>query len=133
MSIQKVGTEIKEYIISDFSKSKKYTKHGWVYIAKLQTDDSIIKIGLTKSIPEDRIKEINRIFHPGMDKDKSKTKLHYTRLTSDCRKIEKEMHSLFDQYKLKGEWFKLHCGVAKQNLDILINNLDTPHLHNKGV
>jgi len=101
--------------------------YGWVYIAKLCNDDSIIKIGLTKlNKAEYRIEMMNSD-HSYLERER--IELFYTRLTSDCRKVEKQMHILFKESNIKGEWFKVNCEVTKNELDKMINELDTPHLN----
>lgn len=127
--VQKIGSEIKEFIMADIPKSSRHIKYGWVYIINLKNDKNTIKIGFTHlDEPSDRLSTISDIFHPGMDPGKSEVELYYARLASDCKLVEKQMHMEFEISQINGEWFNINCEIAKNKLDQLINDLDTPHL-----
>jgi transcriptional regulator with XRE-family HTH domain len=127
--VQKIGSQIEQSILSNLPTTTRNIKYGWVYIINLKNDNSTIKIGLTRlDTPTDRLQTISDNSHPAMNPEKSEVELYYARLASNCEYIENRMHEEFREFKLAGEWFQVDCENAKNKLDDLINNLDTPHL-----
>lgn len=126
--IRIIGNDIKESILNNMPKSTRHTKYGWVYIFNIKDNLNTIKIGLThKDDPYERLSIINSHYQPGID-SKNQIELYYARLASDCRKVEFEMHSTFIKNKIQNEWFNVSANLAKDTLDKIINEIDTPHL-----
>lgn len=128
--ISEAAIRLEQKIILNLKETtNNHQMYGWVYIAKLKNDNNIIKLGFTKkNKAEYRIQIIHEYFQPGIDPEMSQVELYYSRLTSDCRKVEKKIHEIFGINHMKGEWFKVNCKLAKDELDRVINDLDTPHL-----
>lgn len=123
-----IGNEIKESIINNMGTSTRCIKYGWVYIFNVKDNLDIIKIGLTREDdPSTRLKSINSHYQPGIESE-SKIELYYARLTSDCNLVESKIHSLFNNNRIRNEWFNINANTAKRSLDDIINEIDTPHL-----
>jgi len=126
--IRIIGNEIKESIINNMTTSTRCIKYGWIYIFNVKDNLNTIKIGLTREDePSNRLKSINSHYQPGIEFE-SKIELYYARLTSDCNLVESKIHSLFDNYRIRNEWFNINATIAKNKLDNIINEMDTPHL-----
>ncbi len=82
-------------------------RHGWVYI---MTHEDIIKIGVTqRDIPEIRAHEI-------YEQTGRKCTVYYTKLVTDIWDTEKQLHNIFEDNKLHGEWFAVDKDIAKEKL-----------------
>ena len=80
---------------------------GYVYI--VLADDKTVKIGITKH-PYTRINQIETA------SGKEIINWHFSKVCSNYKDIETKMHKYFKNNRLKGEWFNISYGDAKNYL-----------------
>jgi hypothetical protein len=82
----------------------------------LNTDDCIVKIGISSHA-------INRKKDIQVGSFCDLKIIYRTRVKGNARTVEANAHEMLNQYKLKGEWFKIpkqHLRQVKQMCDVLI-------------
>ena len=125
--VHEIGNKIYDTIINNQPQPIRHVRYGWVYIINLKNKTEIIKVGMTREDePINRLKSIN-----DTPLGSHEIEIHYVRLTSDCRKIESDMHKSLEKYRIYDEWFKINRDIAKNILDKTIDNLETQFLHDQ--
>ena len=85
---------------------------GWVYFIK--ADNGLCKIGMSKH-PKERIRKLGIVLP---------YTLHAILLlkTTNPRQLEREIHELFEEKRVRGEWFKLD----KQDIEYFVEDWHSP-------
>lgn len=69
---------------------------GYVYIFKSELG---YKIGYTQRTPEKRLKEFSKLPY--------KIDLYHSTKVENPRRIEKQLHQVYENYNINGEWYDL--------------------------
>lgn len=95
---------------------------GYVYIIKMTdiNNNNYYKIGATRSL-NSRIKEIS-VYTP------YRIALHSAYFTEECFVLEKELHDIFEDHRLNGEWFMLRDGDFERGLSSISEKLKSLRL-----
>lgn len=92
--------------------------NGYVYV--LLTDNNIVKIGKTRK-PYDRIKYIETVSgHNIVD-------WYISDMCGNYSELELEMHSMFNQFRIKGEWFRCDFNKVVKSL------IQSPKIYNNKI
>lgn len=104
----------KAYRNRKFGKTPSRKTRGFIYI--LQDEQGLCKIGMTSQLPACRAIEI-------VLKEKRWMKLIFYKYIEDAPRLEKEIHALFGNKRIKGEWFQL----SLDDIDVIkqYKNFDT--------
>ena len=96
--------------ISNFSPDKQ--TYYYVYFISPKNEDSISKIGISKN-PFARLKTLQTSHY----KDLVLNLFFGAWRREDALRIEKEIHSKLDMYRLKGEWFNVNYNMCWKFFD----------------
>jgi|GEM_PF-1429739 len=92
-------TGIRDLILGESTRAAIIS--GYVYVLHFEPHSGEYKIGIAANL-EQRMK-IYRTENPPSMRLIADCAFHYT----DCRAIEKELHTALKQYRIRGEWFAL--------------------------
>jgi hypothetical protein len=95
---------------------------GYVYCLSNESMHGLLKIGMTRRTPEDRVKELYTIGVP------AKFKIEYARKVNNPREVERNIHKELKQYRVENrEFFKINVtdAIAAFNKVIPESNLNT--------
>lgn len=91
------------------SKALAENNGACVYFARA---DEWIKIGHTMQKPTQRIETVSAMFPPGIT-----VELVGFIPTTHGPKLEKQLHKKLSQYRVRGEWFRLHISEARRVIE----------------
>jgi len=95
-------------------RSRRTNVYGWIYIVNYVGEYSKCKIGLTREdTPESRILNMSSI---------ENYELFYAKLVKNCLKTEADLHHIFKDDRIHGEWFRVSCELAKEKLIEITRN-----------
>lgn len=96
---------------------------GYIYV--IEDEPNICKIGFSKSFPTTRQKQISCTYHKNF-------KLVGFFKSDIARLEEKEIHKKLEEYRIKGEWFKLSFQDIKKKFSYeFIENIELEELIDK--
>jgi len=86
---------------------KPFKDNGYVYLVEKR--DSLVKIGCTTK-PKQRISSLQ------CSNGKCFVQVFVSREVEDYKKVEKKLHFLFKERRVKGEWYNVSFNEAKELL-----------------
>lgn len=100
-------------LVADGLKAKILDVSEWVYLVGNKKEQRY-KIGMTKRTPDERVVE----FSPKLPFE---TEILARCPTGNAYQLERELHEMFDEKRLRGEWFRLSDGdvIYIQSMSIL--------------